>query len=172
MMPPPIPVTREQIVEVLDRLRGQCQYMYYGPRAVELMGRQVIDYDGHSFTLSVLPDGLFEMRIVGTDATCRFAAISTVAAPTKPGNLDNLTYRALIKGEPHPDYHDWFERASIFVLSAFQRTNAFVFFARMEDVTLEKIATDLAGITPKATGATPSAPPTSVTTHESTSNPA
>jgi len=148
-LPNSIPVTKEQTLEVLIRFQYLARSMYYGPLARPGLNKQVIDFDGQKFTLDVLPTGLIEMRIVGTDIKAQFAPFTRVRPPPAEDSICNLDYQVAIQEPIHPEYKDWFERASIFVLSSFQRTQAFVFLARMEEETLMRIAGSLAAMTPK-----------------------
>lgn len=145
-----IPVTQEQVLETLERLRWYAQHFYYGPEARELLAAHTIEYEGKKFSISVRDDGAFEANVKDSGLKIIYETLLVTAVPSTPHSIDNLEFRVKVinKEDLSPEDAKWAADIGPFVLSAFQRTNAFIFLARSQDVTLAKIAKDLALLQP------------------------
>lgn len=137
-------ITKEQIKEVLNRQREYARYFYYGERAREHLNAHVLEYKGRRFSLTVRDDGNFELISGDLRVICEAQIVT--ARTTYPTSIDNLEYRINISNfnDMTKEEQEWISEAKVFVLSCFQRTAAFVFLARAQDETIERMASELA----------------------------
>lgn len=143
-------LTQEQILETLERLRWYAYHFYYGPEARSSLSKHVISHDGRQFSISLRDDGNFEIGIKDSPTKIVYEARMVTAPLQVATSLDNLSYEVKIANvdELSEADHKWAHEVEMFVLSTLQRTNAFIFLARSQDVTLNRIAQDLAKIQP------------------------
>ena len=137
-------ITKEQIKEVLNRQREYARYFYYGEKAREYLNAYVLEHKGRRFSLTVRDDGNFELVSGDLRAICEAQIVT--ARTTYPTSIDNLEYRVNISNfnDMTKEEQEWMNEVKIFVLSCFQRTSAFVFLARAQDETIERMASELA----------------------------
>ncbi len=143
-------LTQEQIRETLDRLRAYAYHFYYGVEARESLSKHIITYDGRQFTISLRDDGNFEINTVDGKTKIVYEARTITSPPKVATSLDNLTYQAVVLNVSELSEADlkWAHEVDVFVLSTLQRTNAFIFLARSQDITLDRITEELFKVGP------------------------
>ena len=143
-----IEVTKEQIIEVLERFRDMAHWMMNDPRARQSLEDQKIEVDGVSYKVSMMDDGKYSV----SDDLGISVVVATFCYQDSPGaGMDNVRFTAKILESEKLDKGvlERFEKVMISVCSAFQRSVAFSFFSRMQDVSIEMFANTLMSCTEK-----------------------
>jgi len=148
-----INLSKEQIKESLIRLREYSRWMYFDPKAFEKLEAKEIEFKNEKFSIKLDKDGYILMMLKG-GPTGIFEA-KCITDKILPNSLDNVNHlvRLLNENEIRDEfdktnesnyYVSYFKEAGgAFVSSYFQRSVAFLFFARMHDETLDGVANDL-----------------------------
>lgn len=148
-----INLTKEQIKESLTRLREYGRWMYFDKEAIKKLELQTREYKNEKFSIYVNSDGTIAMKIEG-GPTGIFEA-KCISDKCLPGSLDNVNHLVRLINEN--DLRDEFDKTNqsnyyvsyfkeaggAFISSYFQRSIAFLFFARIHDETLDGVANDL-----------------------------
>ena len=141
-----INVTKEQIQESLERLRDYSQFCYFSKDSKEFFNKQTRKVNGKEYKIEILDSGHYKIsNLDNLEYAIYELAIWT--APLQNG-IDNLDFR--MKQIECTGNIEEFKEVSIFLLSSFQRSVAFIFFARMQLETISGISEDLSkAILPK-----------------------
>lgn len=137
-------LTKEQIKEVLERLRYYCWWMYFHKEANKVLKAVKRKYRDKEFTLNVLDNGFLEVKILNTDLVGVYNVFSKTISP-KYGIL-NIDYDYKLVNEEEIKLEDremFYNIGKSFVLSFVQRIHCFTFYARMHDETIDGISNDL-----------------------------
>lgn len=136
-----IKVTKEQITEVLKRLKDYSYWMYYGQKVSEMMRNAKMKHKDHEFYLQVRQDGLIEMTLEN-GVICVYDTMITTCPLEQNRGIENLDikFRIVNISEETEAYRNYFNEVGIFVSSYFQRANAFIFFCKMQEETIDRIA--------------------------------
>lgn len=140
-----IHLTQEQLQEALIRLRSYAGWMYYDPRAIKQLEEGEGEHKGRRFSISVGMDGKPVMTLKDTGVQGIYNCKITTAPRSGVNQLNGVDYSFTLENKSALSSEDaiHLEEMGIFVLSFFQRMNAFLFFSRMEDVTIAQISGSL-----------------------------
>lgn len=138
-----INLTKEQIVETLQRLKDYSHWMYYDERAINLFSQKKVQFEGHEFFLKIEDDGKIRM-VLENNVACLYD-VRAVTTNKLQNSLDNIRIEAkpIYYSDKNSEYLDYFNKASVFVCSVFQRAIVFTFFCRIADETIDSISNDL-----------------------------
>lgn len=129
---------KETVKAVLEELRQFAGYLYFDPSSREKFNNTKRVVDGKEYSITILDDGNYKVSC-GEDYYVYLPFART--APLKNG-LDNVSFQ-LARGEGVGNT-DEFDNAAIFLLSAFQRAIAYIWFARFAPETIEELSNVLA----------------------------
>lgn len=148
-----IHLTQEQLQEALIRLRAYAGWMYYDPRAIKQLEEGEIEHKDRRFSISVEMDGKPVITLKDTGVQGVYDCKLTTAPRSGVDQLNGVQYSFVLENKAALSADDatYLDEVGVFVLSFFQRMNAFLFFSRMEDITIAQISSMLS----KATAPTP-----------------
>jgi hypothetical protein len=139
---------KQQVIDVLKDLQEYFRWMYYSEDAKIKMESKQIDFEGEKFSVKVRKDGNYGMVFSGgtLDGLEMIVQNWYINAPPPENSLENVQWNcAILNPQDIPeDKREFAHRCCMFLSSTFTRTIAFCFFARMQPVTIEGIANDLA----------------------------
>jgi hypothetical protein len=140
-----ISLTQDQIREALIRLREYSGWMYYTETGVKLFEANEHEHKGRRFRMSVRMDGKVLVTLQDAGVAGVFDAVIATGPRENPARLNGVDYRTQLENRADLSAEDaaYLDEVGIFVLSFFQRMNAFLFFARMAPVSIDGIAADL-----------------------------
>jgi len=135
----------QSIHAVLHLLGRYCDYCYYNPTARATLPTHKNEHKGKAFFLTLLDDGNLEVKVEKTGTSIIYSTQIVATVPNPSTSLDNLDSRVRIVNKDHIPVSEleWAEEVSDFAASFFQRTAAFIFFARMHPTTLNQLSGQL-----------------------------
>ena len=133
------------IKQTFGLFRDYVRWMYTSPDGIESFEKSVRTEKGRSWTMGVNPDGRLTINIVDGPSAIYEAYIVTASPPKGAPKLDIVEYKLRIVNKLDLSEQDeaYFSEMGMYVLSFFQRLNAFTFFARLSDETIDQISRDL-----------------------------
>lgn len=140
-----IPLTLDQCREAVIRLQQYSIWSYHTPAGLVKFKENEIEHNGRKFSVVIEQDGRIAALLKDDNAKVIYDVRITTAAPRNGNPLDNVSYHAHVTNHDELTMSDieYGNAIAIFILSFFQRAQAFQFFARMELATIERIAADL-----------------------------
>ncbi len=135
---------KEDVKKVLEALQQFAAWMYYSPDAVNMFKAQKFPFEEKVLSIDINANG--DYVLVADDQSTGVYKVGCITSPIEiEGTMDNLGYQLelLNKEELDAEQLEYFKRAGVFVLSAFQRSNAFQFFCRMAPETIANLANSL-----------------------------
>jgi len=137
-----INLTKEQIVESLERLKDYSQWMYFSELCGEMLKNQKVTFENHTFYLSLAKDGLIEM-VLEDGVIGRFDFRIQRIAPLN-NLVNNVDFQTKLISVTRDDseHIEYFNKNEVrmFICSFIQRQMAFTFFARMQPETINGIS--------------------------------
>lgn len=136
-------LNKEDIRETLERLRDYSKLMYLDVGSRQFLERQQHSLEGRDFTVSVRSNGLIEVLLEGEISLLYEVCVTTTNC--LPDTIDNLNYNARLVNKDALLSRDleFANKLTVCILSYFQRSIAFLFFARIADETIEVMINDL-----------------------------
>lgn len=131
-------LTKEQIIECLNRLRVYAYLNYYVDESFDFFNKSyTLKNSGKEVKVEILKDGRY--KLIKDDEFAIYSCLA-VTAPIRHG-VENVEYK--IHCDQCIGNQEYFDHFQIFLMSAFQRANAFIFLGRMQDVSIEEYASRL-----------------------------
>lgn len=134
--------TKEDFTAFLSLLKEYSGWMYYHPDGIKRFENTSISYQNDTLSIKLTEYGIYQI-VSSNGKSAEFEVYSTTTKPYS-GTIDNIQYFVRHRNESEVSFEDkeYFKDAQWFVLSAFQRANAFTFLSRMAEPTINLMAND------------------------------
>ncbi len=128
---------KEKIKETLDLLRDFAHWMYCEPESyVNFLKDPPREMDGVRFTITIDEKGCYEINVQGQQPV-KYGVYTQNLPVSVNGANDMIYYGHQFLSHVPEDKKEFYNKVAVFIYSAFQRKQAFVFLSRMQPETIE-----------------------------------